>query len=985
MTNFTPIFRFVTLHNPQPSTPVGPGIQPATTLVNSLVEVLESNQKQREKIAALNNMLETFIQSKNFFKTKAAIAEAVSSVTSNKPLLSRGGDGPKDEPPDLKQLYETLYDNVVVRTLTRGTANELFKLSCDNLRALHQKLDPQKRSVADKREAKILLPDSLQMTFSLPPSPRPAPVKPDPQHVFAKLNELTEKKRALQQDQKQISEQLTAEQQRVARRQVENGAAEFVRTRGAQAAPENAAINRSQARTIAQPDTAAELVQLEAKAAQIRTAEAQINAQITALSAQAVHAFPDSSYAQVGQQWVEVSRFEESGPATIEGNEIVVHSANCSLKFPFQVADLRVVEQQPVAYVADEIVHIHNTQQGELHERVTTRRTETKTIETLITEEETFREKDNQSSATSTIEKAASEIQAEETSISVNASVSGTYGVVTAGLDAGYSNTQSAQSANSSAQSYAKQIVERAVERVSNRVRSERRRETLEQFEERIKHVIDNSGSNEAQCLVFRRLMKKVNATVRNYGRRLTFRSSVNYPAQDYLVHAITKQPALNLPPDPRGLIINDQHISSYIDRQWYVAWSDRYRTKLDAPPDQKIIVSFVTTGKTGENSEKVQHPLPDGYQAVRATVTRLTIGENTDHGFFAFVNLLIGSSQTGRWIVPTTDCAIGDSVTVNLNKETKFLPLAISSPFSGGYAINIEIECEPTPEAERAWQLKCYEKLIEAYENLKAEAENKMSSWNPESPGLSSARKKALIKNELKKRVLSKMFRCNPFWITDHYEVGKEYEGDCCLDTLNAEKISFIENAFDWDNITYEFYPYLYADKKNWAGFLNLTDDDPHFEAFMQASCATVNIPVHRDPMKETAAVNFIMNNSIANYEVVPASMQPLLDELNSGEPIKFTTGLNGEQLPVPIEVVDLGVFSVPTDLVILECGVGNGIKPIGFPQTEVGATTITIPKQYSPAIVGETCSVAVTSGNGGPNPKDTAVDTSTPVDSPK
>jgi hypothetical protein len=753
----------------------------------------------------------------------------------------------------------------------------------------------------------------------------------------------------------------------------------------AQAAPENAALNRSQARTIAPPDTAVELAQLETKATQTRTTEEQIDAEITALSAQAVRAFPETKYAQVGQQWVEVSRFEESGPATIEGNAIAVHSANCTLKFPFQVADLRVVEQQPVAYVPDEIVHIHNTQQGELHERVTTRRTETRIIESLITEAETFSERDNQSSETRPIEKAASEIQAEETSISVNASVSGTYGVVTAGLDAGYSNTQSAQSANSTAQSYAKQIVERAVERVSNRVRSERRRETLEQFEEQIKHVIDNSGSNEAQCLVFRRLTKMVNATVRNYGQHLTLRMDVNYPAQDYLAHAITKQPTLNLPPDPRGLMINGQHISSYIDRQWYVAWGDRYRTKLDAPPDQKIIVSFVTTGKSGENSEKVQHPIPDGYQAVRATVTRLTLGKNEGHGFFGFVNLLIGNSQTGRWIIPTTDCAIGDSVTVYLNKETKFLPLAISSPFSGGYAINIEIECEPTPEAERAWQLKCYEKLIEAYENLKAEAENKMSSWNPESPGLSTARKRALIKNELKKRVLSKMFRCNPFWITDQYEVGKEYDGDCCLDTLNAEKISFLENVIDWDNITYEFYPYLYADKKNWTGFLNLTDDDPHFEAFMQASCATVNVPVHRDPMKETAAVNFIMNNSIANYEVVPASMQPLLDQLNSGEPIKFTTGLNGEQLQVPIEVVDLGIFSVPTDLVILECGVGNGIKPIGFPQTEVDATTIKIPKQYSPAIIGDPCSVAVASGNGGPSPKDTAVDSSTPVDSPK
>jgi hypothetical protein len=227
-------------------------------------------------------------------------------------------------------------------------------------------------------------------------------------------------------------------------------------------------------------------VALQAKATDISSTEKQLDTEITALSRRAVRAFPDAQYAQVGQQWVEVSRFEETGQATIEGNEIVVHSANCSLKFPFQVADLRVVDQQTVAYVPGEIIHITNTQQGELYERITDRRKRIKTLDSLITEDETFSEKDSESTEKLTVEKAASEIQSEETSINVNASVSGTYGVVTAGLDAGYSNTQSAQSADSSAHSYARELVQKAVERVSNRVRSERKTQTLEEFRERL-------------------------------------------------------------------------------------------------------------------------------------------------------------------------------------------------------------------------------------------------------------------------------------------------------------------------------------------------------------------------------------------------------------------------------------------------------------------------------------------------------------------
>jgi len=158
-----------------------------------------------------------------------------------------------------------------------------------------------------------------------------------------------------------------------------------------------------------------------------------------------------------------------------------------------------------------------------------------------------------------------------------------------------------------------------------------------------------------------------------------------------------------------------------------------------------------------------------------------------------------------------------------------------------------------------------------------------------------------------------------------------------------------------------------LYADKRNWAKLLNLSDDDPHFEAFLQASFATVRIPVYRDALKETAAVNFIMNNSIANYEVVPASMTSLLDELD-GEPTKFTIGLNGEDVPAATES-DLGIFPVPTDLVILECGVENGVKPIGFPE---------IPKQFSPAIIADRCDApAVPPKDGGPVKVDTHPDT--------
>jgi hypothetical protein len=62
---------------------------------------------------------------------------------------------------------------------------------------------------------------------------------------------------------------------------------------------------------------------------------------------------------------------------------------------------------------------------------------------------------------------------------------------------------------------------------------------------------------------------------------------------------------------------------------------------------------------------------------------------------------------------------------------------------------------------------------------------------------------------------------------------------------------------------------------------------------------------------------------------------------------------GLDGKNLDTPSEIIDLGLFPVPTDLVILESGVADGIKPIGFPFTDEDQTDLKIPKQYSPAII--------------------------------
>lgn len=966
MNTSTPIFKFVTIRNPGDEVSrAEPEIQLTTALGKSIVGIIESDKGQPEKIKLINQQLDAFIKGGSFFKTKAEVVEALRRVAPARGGAARAEktDGAKAAAADLKKAYENLYDNVVVRTVTKSTANEVFKLLTDNLKLLHRQLNAERLPPEAARKLRIVLPEGLVFSFT-PPKPGPAPAAPAADGYAAlreEIDALKGQQLRLRKSRGEVASQLAAEHEKLRLRLAGEESLQFQQGEAAQ--QRGAQAGRAEPKPPAErAETGPALRALAAEAERLKAAEREIDVRVAELSRQALSLIPPVRYALVGEKWVEVGRLEKVRPAKIEGDAISVYAHGCWLKFPFQVADLRVIEQETVGYVPGEIAHIHNTQPGELHEKFTERRKTVETFESLLTEDETFRETDNQSTQKLSVETAATEVQAEETSINVNASVSGTYGVVTASLDAGYSNSQSSQSSNSAAQSYAKEVVERVVERASSKVRRERSTRTVEEFTERFKHVIDNTKMTGPRCDVFRWLNKVIRAVLKNHGKRLIFQLPVAHPSHEFIGRAVREQPGVSLPPDPRGLLdAGGRRIFTPDDvsRTNYQAIAEYFNTKLEPPPPEDVIVSYVKSGGGGAQSHAESVALPGGYRAVRAHV-ETNLGSAGSPPTWNYLSVLVGRTAHERWVKGNPIPALQ---VFQLNDETRFLPVTIFTPFGQGFSLNVEIECKLEASAFLEWQTKCYFDALDAYDRWKAEAENAMNETSLTRPGIHPLKKKELIKTELKKGALGRMFHCNPFWITDDYDVGKVYDPDCCRDALNAEKIRFLETVFDWNNLTYELHPYLYADRDNWAGLLGLTDDDPHFEAFLQASFATVRVPVFRDPLKEVAAINFVMYNSFANPAVLPEGVMALLDDLNSGTPFEADEDgrpvreydINGNE--VAYYSTELGVFQVPTDLVILECGVENGVKPIGFPQKEAAATDFAIPRQYSPAIIADRC----------------------------
>lgn len=751
----SPAFKFASIRNPKPMElpPDIISVMPDTPLILSLVAINESNSTTAQKLSDTNALLQDYIDSSDFIKTTTSFYSIVDINT------------PTDA--GLKLMY----DNLIVRLLTKSNTNEVYGLLLKYIKKFAANLNS---TTEDK--VRIVIPEKITFPFTefegennyTPPTDESA-------IIIGNIIKYTEVKNKIN-EAKENNIVGIAPNNKVSKRNttflpllqyfgkskiIVSDANTFInnkittlttRSQNSHDFPQTdsaLSVNTSLRTTednneIKVFNEAEHIVQLkklvqlaidqnlteineneietdasynvilsvlEVTRITIEAAEKKTDEKLKELYKKADKLVPGKTYSLIGKEWKDITPIVNPGYVVQDetGTSIMVHTHGCYLKYPVQVADLRVIEQQTVGYIPAEIAHINNTQRGEKNTRVTRRLKKVESFESLIQENEVTKETDVQSTERFSIENEAYQVQQEENSWNVNASVSGSYGPVS------------------------------------------------------------------------------------------------------------------------------------------------------------------IWQGKQG-------------------------------------------------------------------------------------YILNVEVHCDLTTEALNEWQTKAYYDLLDAYDKLKAQADAKLNEFDPNAPGLPPEKKRDVIRTELKKEAIRKMFRCNPFWVNDKYQVGKEYYPNCCLDSSNAERVRFLETVFDWRNMTYELHPYFYANKTQWNKILDLEDDDPHFEAFLKASFVTIHIPVHRDNLKEIAACNFIVNNAIGNYETIPQGLESLIEELDKEKASEFTVDLDGNPIPASTSV-DLGIFPIPTGLVILECSNQDGVKPIGFPQTAPGVTNVSIPKQYSPAIIADNC----------------------------
>jgi hypothetical protein len=609
------------------------------------------------------------------------------------------------------------------------------------------------------------------------------------------------------------------------------------------------------------------------------------------------------------------------------------------------IADYRKVEQEVCCYVPGEVSHIENIMAREYKSKDVKRTRRQETTETTSRESE----RENLTETTSTdrfeMNQEIAAINSQDQSFNASAGIrwgkpGGSFGGT---ADASFANNISSEVSENQAISHAKELTERALDRVVQKVREERVSKVIEEYEETTSHGFDNRKGDKHVSGVYRWVDKVYENKLLNYGKRLMYEFMIPEPASFHNVAIAIKDKESQLvkPLDPRTAAIKKMADFRAVTGITYAHWAAIYNAEVEPAPEENMLVtkSFVETineqgheaftgrAYTGEDfniengMKRGGIEIPEGYKCVKveAQVSYNREGSRRS-GELAFHV----ANKSARAITTTRTWGSNVMIIENTNISDS-LNFTLTANNINILTFNIVMHCELKDVTKEAWQLKTFNSIIEAYEERLTIYEEKYASEQnkqKETVDLNPGFYREIEKTVLRKNCIS--------YLIGHENIGKNMienrtsvadivpkYSNPALDDY-AAKVKFFEQAFEWDIMSYYFYPFYWADKEKWGELYQTQNDDPLFKAFLQSGMARVIITV-RPGFEEM--VNWYM----ATGQIWNGGQVPTLDD---EEFVSIVEELRNPES----EVEETWETRVPTSLTVIQAG-AIGLNVEGLP----------------------------------------------------
>ncbi|NHZ95229.1 hypothetical protein [Massilia sp. CCM 8734] len=605
----------------------------------------------------------------------------------------------------------------------------------------------------------------------------------------------------------------------------------------------------------------------------------------------------------------------------IPGAPVSKPAPPASMKFgirPVGVADLRVVRQVLVGYEKGELANIHNILQGEEHEHFHSRLSRAdesdgnyNDADAEVSQEETGFER---------FEMGQNAFQTARKQQDRNASINLTsnYGTVNAQASTFMNNSNGGDQSRGADLRQSREIVERAVALVRERVGRQRlRTRSAEVYES---DVVRHSAPAATVRAQYRWVDKVYQAQVFTYGARAMYEVMVPAPAAMFR-HLLAQQPGFggHAGPAPVKPIMRPAEIT---DATW-LAIAERFNVTLPPPPTAAITeyasLTYPGGGGTTTLSGTFNSPraLEQGYAAAAAGVSMTWYGVDNQSGISASVGTrLFSSSPTGA--TPIAAQAIGTNSG------------AVSCNASGWgqldqFTVNFYLVWARTKVAVEKWQMECHQIIMDQYESDLKQHRALLAARTEENgpyAALSEEQMRTIERTELKRAVLE-IVRSGSGQAAPASPIVTGSAPAIAPERLEqaAREVRFFEYAFEWDQVTYSFFPYFWSEgAQQWAAARFEQQGDSVFTAFLNAGFASVILPVRRG--YEDAAALYLQTGIVADIAVVPADR--VLADLNREVQLLNAT--------TPMEGAAEGAawtYRVPTMLTVLDDG-----TDIAFPK---------------------------------------------------
>lgn len=599
---------------------------------------------------------------------------------------------------------------------------------------------------------------------------------------------------------------------------------------------------------------------------------------------------------------------------------------------PFGIGDLNIVKKKLVAYEPGEIAHIENVMAQETRDRThrKLRQTEVFTLE----EEEILEENEQDLEQTERfeIENETEETIKSDTKLQAGVDVSASYGPVKINAFGRASSTSSREESSRQSTAYAKEVTERARSRLERKARRQRTARELTEVEETNAHGFLPAPDHNVG--VYRWVDKYYRAKVFNYGKRLMYEFVVPEPSAFYVFSKLRNQER-ELPeePQPPEIDVSGTELTrpDLLTRENYLIPVGQLRVQGVKPPPAEAIHLVKQLPRELEPSQYFAFTengfdIPEGYEAVN------------------WGGAWSGVHQNGSLGVYLADDRVDPSTDTSLPGLRDSIPVGAQGDGYLRFFAHFILRCELTDEAFAKWQLETYAAIMSAYQKALLDYEDVVASAQVQG-GVSIEGQSPAINRTIERQELKKL--CVTLWVQDQLDYASRVIDEnrfsnqypevlfgaalSFVETIEGktawsnEKVRFLEESFEWHNITYEFYPYYWARKRKWLDKLALESTDPLFEAFLRAGAAVVRVPVK--PSCAAAVLFYQLTGRVWEGSEPP--------ELTGSSPdleiyISYLEELEGEEdlavrdvhedVDIPDDDPDSWPMKVPTNLVWLQ-----------------------------------------------------------------